>query len=788
MANVAYYQQRIAELKRAQQEENSAEAALRKARANLFFDENSQLEFLARRRFPNDPIAPMRYKIINGEIMYEDDNGRLHPEFENIEDASFFQEYITPNLVPATTVAADIAGGMYGAGKGFEKGLELVTRSPVKHPLAQAAIVLGSTAFGGFAGNLLVGGAARLPREAMIDQFYNLPPEEIMAASEDLLISSGFSAIPFGAGPARQVMNKFAGKEDTLQYLINLRGNVQETIDEARKFGVELTPAEAADFASRAVDIQYFLSRQPQIRAVRDFYARRAPQMREAIEIFADKIGSVAPGRRGDANSRVQAAAKEAMDEIQRRRKNRSAKLYESLRGEEIEVDISPLIEKLDEIIKDTKRPESTREAAIGFRRGLMEIKPEQRPILDEQGVPKRGNQGEVLMQETGEEVEIPLTNLMDIHDRRTTDLERVIRQNLDTANGKMFVDLREDLSALLDAADESGTYRLARRVYDETKPQIDLVQRSAIGRMANLITDKQTASAVKSLFDPDVSDASLRNARRVLQAVDKEAFKDAKKYFIQNKLEEATKQTVEMGLPGFQNYFESPKTRRALQELLEPEEFENFYTMMGFVGDALRTVPRGGSVTQPLLAQEQQLAKEVGGMGTGALKLALAILRLPGRLATGQVGDDILRNIALKQAESYYQAMADVLFSDDAAESVANAYNYFSKTGYGLTQAAGRAIGDAVGDIGEEQYEPTPEDLERMRQEIEALENPQSSATPQPSSMDLDTDIFEPLPQTGSGAPQLSMLGPTILPSDEDRELAERLRMTRSGIGGLMV
>ena len=111
MANVAYYQQRIAELKRAQQEENSAEAALRKARANLFFDENSQLEFLARRRFPNDPIAPMRYKIINGEIMYEDDNGQLRPEFENIEDASFFQEYITPNLVPATTVAADIAGG-----------------------------------------------------------------------------------------------------------------------------------------------------------------------------------------------------------------------------------------------------------------------------------------------------------------------------------------------------------------------------------------------------------------------------------------------------------------------------------------------------------------------------------------------------------------------------------------------------------------------------------------------------------------------------------------------------
>jgi hypothetical protein len=781
MPSVAYYQQKITELKKAQQEETSAEAAFRKAQANLFFDENSQLEFLARRRFPNDPIAPMRYKVVNGRIMYEDDNGQLQPEFEGIEDASFFEEYITPNLVPATTVVADIGGGMYGAGKGFQKGLEIAQRSPAKHPLAQAAIVLGSTALGGFGGNLVVGGAARLPREALIDQFYNLPPEELMAAGEDLLISSGFSAIPFGAGPARQVMNKFTGKEDTLQYLINLRGSVQETIDEARKFGVELTPAEAADFATRAVDIQYFLSRQPQIRAVREFYQTRAPQMREAIDLFADKLGSVAPGRYGDTNTRVQAAAQEAMAEIQARRKNRAAKLYDSLRGEEIEVDTTPILQQLDEIIADVEAPNSTRQAAEEFKTGLMATRVEQRQVLDEQGIPERGKNNEILMEDV--EVEYPLTNLMAIHDRRTTDLENVIQQNLRNANAKTFINIREDLTKLLDAADESGTYNLARRVYDEAKPQIDLVQRSAIGKLSRLVTDKQTANAVKSLFDPDVSPQSLRNSRRVLQAVDPEAFKDAKKFFLQNKLDEATKQTVELGLPGFQAYFELPKTKRALQELFEPEEFENFYTMMGFVGDALRTTPRGGSVTQPLLVQERELAEELGGMGTGAMKLALATLRLPGRLATGQFGDDILRNIALKQAESYYQAMADVLFSDDAAESVANAYNYFNRVGYGGLQGAGDVVSEAAENIGEQDYQPTPEDLERMQQEIEALQNPQSSISVQP-----ETDIFEPLPQTGSGAPQLSMLGPTILPSDEDRELAERLRMTRSGIGGLAV
>ena len=85
----------------------------------------------------------------------------------------------------------------------------------------------------------------------------------------------------------------------------------------------------------------------------------------------------------------------------------------------------------------------------------------------------------------------------------------------------------------------------------------------------------------------------------------------------------------------------------------------------------------------------------------------------------------------------------------------------------------------------------------EKEREELldlieKAKSKPQASASPAApavfSPMPPETDIFEPLPQTGGGMSQIDVLGPTLLPSDQDREIAERLRQSKSGIGGLAV
>jgi hypothetical protein len=646
MPNMDYYNEKLAEINAAEQERNRSDVVERKAVSNLFFDDNSALEYLAEQRFPGDPTAVFRYSYEDGELVYEDEDGNKVPEFEGLEDATAFEEYFMPNIIPATTIAADIGGGMYGAGKGFEKGLEFLQKSKIKNPVAASAILLGSAALGGFTGNLAVGGVQRTGREALLDSFYNTPPEELAAARNDLLVSSAFSAIPFGAGPAKQLINKFRGKEDSLQYLISLRKDVQGTIDEAAKMGIDLTPAEAADFATRAVDLQYFLSRQPQLTAVRDFYQSRARRVAGAVETFANKIGSMQPGRYGSVNDQAAAAAKAAIKEIRQRRKDRAKRLYDSLEGQ-VEVDITPLLSRLDDLIADNTQSKTLREDLKRFKDSLIDDVEVERAVLDKTtGMPRLDNEGNPLMERVVEQQ--PVTDLMALHRRRASDIEVIVKDNLNNPNGGPIVGLREDLTSLLDAADISGTYELARRVYDPTKSSAQLIEQSAIGRLTDLVTDKQTARAVKEIFNPDVSIQSMRNSKRVLKTVDPEGWKEVKKYFIQGKLDELTRQTNELGLPAFSDYFSRPNNQKMMQELLEPDEYQNFAKLIDLMDRALKTVPRGGSATQPLLAAEKALGEEVGTSGSAAARLLLGTIRLPGRLASGQVFDETL-NATLK-------------------------------------------------------------------------------------------------------------------------------------------
>jgi hypothetical protein len=758
--------------------------ALRRAKASLFFDDDAKLEFLASQRFPNDPLAALRYKIVDGVIVYEDDDGTVKPEFIRPSDAGVLDEFVTPNLVPAGTFTADLAGGMIGAKKGFQKGLEYAKKSGVKNPYALAGIVLGSTAIGGFGGTLAVGGAARTARGLLADQFYNLPPEEIYAALIDAGISAGFSAIPFGAGPTRNVVAKFTGKEDALRQLLNDKKSVQGIIEQAKEYGIDLTVAEAGDIGTRAASLQYFLSRQPQIQKIQQFYNNRSQQIAEAVGLFADKMGSKVNrvGIQGMEREVADTAAG-VMKELQERRKARATKLYDDVReaqdkGFIPDVDLSAVIAELDDTINNTQNPASLIQAAQDFKDTLFFTRAEQVKKLDANGLPILDKNGQEVFEQI--EVKEPLTNLMAIHDRRTTDMEKIVKSNLDSAIAQKVIGFRQQVTQALDEAD--GTYALARRVYDPNKPNIDATARSAIGSMARLFgqgNDKQVARSIKEIFNPEVSGQSLRNARRVLQAADPEGFKNVKKYFINNKFDDfARTQSLEGGVPNFQKYFSLKKNQEMLSNLLEPDEFANFNRMLGFMDRAFNRVPRGGSPTQPLLAMEEQLAKDFGDKKSATLKFMLAAMRLPGRILSGQVGDDLLKRISLKQQEAYYDKLTDVLLDPNATKVLDEAYEYLDLSQLGAKQAATRTGAEVVKEVTEpdvQEYQPTEQQTQRIREQLQELEKPQASISVE--------DIFDPLPQTRGSSPSNLIDSPTLLPSDQDRELARRLQ---GGIGGL--
>ncbi len=729
------------------QQDLETDYVTKKTRANMFFDDDAKIDYLASLRFPDDPLASYRYQFKDGELVYRNDDGTLEKEFVSPTDVGVFGEYVTPNLVPATTFMADVVGGIEGAKRGFQRGLTQAVASPAKHPLAQLGIVLGNTAMGGFAGNVVVGGVARGGRELMIDQFYNMPPEELVAAGKDLLISSGFSAIPFGVGKTRQVFNKFVGRKDALQRIMNLRLNQADTIAEAKKLGIDLTPAEADVLATKAQNIQYFLTRQPESDKIYNFYNSRASQVREAIEVFASEIGS---GKGGDIGRRVQEASKKAIDELAKRRKVREGKIYDTIKNsdEPFQINTNEIIEKINTKLTDPKLDPNEVEAITKFKDLLFDAN------------------GEVI------------TDLMAIHGRRAGSINDLITNTGGYAQ-KVIINLKDDMTALMDEA--TPLYNLARRVYDPSRGPLQLVEKSAIGRMSKLIRDEQSAKALQTFFNPNVSAQSLRNSKRILQAVDPVVFQDVKKEFLLQQLDKVTKEALlEKGLPQFKNYFLQGNTKKMMGEILEPEEFDNFYKLVDIMNKSF-SVAKSGSPTKPLMIMEKELVDEAQGLGSKSLGLLLSAIRLPGRLVTGTFGDDVMKRIAMTQADTYYRALTDALFDPDAVNTINKAYDYFAPLEYGIKQTMTRGGAEAVEGVTEPQEQPY--EGQAFEREVERRDNLSSQ-------LDSALQSFQPsniplVPPATAVRPQ-DMLSETILPNPKDRELAERLAMRSSGIGSL--
>ena len=772
MADTVFdYQQQIEDLGNLKQkiDQENDNYTIRKTRANLFFDDDAMVEYLASVRFPSDQLGALKYKNIDGELYYEDPNGTnkidgksYSIEFPNNEAVGFFGDKITPNLIPASTFLADVGGGMYGLKEGFKRGLDILKKRPslTRNPWVTGGILFGSAAIGGFGGTFIAGGGTRGGRELLIDNFYNAPPEELAAAIRDLNISSSFSLIPFGVStkPTATLLSKFSGKEDTLRYLSELRGSTDETIAEAKRLGFDMTPAEASVLGSRARTIQYTLSRQPEIQKIPAFYSNRAAQVRETIEVYADSMGS---GKTvGDINTRVKEAGERALNELTRRRRARATKLYNYIKEhpEGIKVDgVDGVMDLIDsklagELLNDAGKVIRTVEPDPNTVEALTQLR-------------------KLLFDADGNLID----DLASLDARRTSSMQDLINKVSGTGDFSIITGIRDNLTSLMDEAEP--IYALARRVYDPTKPALQLVEKSSIGKLGKLMTDKQTATAMKNLFDPNVSIKSLRNSRRVLQAVDANLFKDVKKEFILQQLDRVTKETLEQGLPRFQKYFAQGNIKRMMKEMLEPEEFDNFYRMNDLMGQAF-SIHRGGSVTQPLLAEAERLGAEALGSGTKSLKTFLSLLRLPGRFATGQTGDELIANISRKQQDKYFQALTDVLVDPDATKSLDEVYNFVNANNWGLLQTATRGVVEGVEAVTEPSEQPytggqIDKRYEDLRNQIESID-PSAGAS-------LDTvPVFEP--ETGL-MPQ-ELLSPTIIPDPRDREIAMRRQL---GIAGLV-
>ena len=744
---------------------------LRKAKSSLFVGDDTRIDFLAQQRFPNDQFGADKYLKYEGNLYYEDPQGTdltrggksYSLEFPSNDMVGFWGDATASYLAPAATLTADVIGGIAGAKRGFQTGLRLSQAVP--HPLAKTAIILGSTGVGGFAGNFIVGGVERLGAQAIINGFYSEGPSDLSNAYYDLLESSAFSLIPWGTGTVgvARLMGKFKGKEDALQRILALGddADVQKRIATAKEFGIDLTPAQATKFGDKSKLIQQFVSQQPEADKIVRFYDNQALQAEEAIRLFADHIGS--SKAIADPNTKIKEAGQFVLDELGRRRRERGGRLYNMLGP-----DYYPDGIKIDEMQNFI----DLIDARIAGKGKGENFVPSDTTVKNLQEFKK-------IFYKNGDVDGELVDDLMSVHERRSSDVKNFMKTLQEKGGGdfKLITDLKNDLTQMMD--DTAPLYAQARKVYDPTDTNLELVSRGVIGKFGRLMTDKQTASAMKDLFDPNVSVKSLRNARRLLQTVDPEGFNAVKKQFILSQLDDVLTTGLTKGIPRFSSKMQKPKMMQMLQEMLEPEEFKSFEKLLGVLDDA-NSVIKTGSQTQPMLAMEKEFREDAMGFATKAAQNALNTNKLL-QYAFGQtgVGDVITQKIARTQYDRYLHNTINALTDDPDTfqKTMDEMSNYFSEGTFRNVNLFMRGADYTK----EKLTEPTLETYEGMtkrgdiEQAIEALQNTTSSLDQMPRTTQA------PAPMTTATDPATRM---ALAGDNPDNQM---IAMRRSGLASLV-
>jgi hypothetical protein len=202
-------------------------------------------------------------------------------------------------------------------------------------------------------------------------------------------------------------------------------------------------------------------------------------------------------------------------------------------------------------------------------------------------------------------------------------------------------------------------------------------------------------------------------------------------------------------------------------------------------------------SDTQSKQKFAELLSIESNKAGVSAPEVIFNMFSLLGRSAKS-IRDSVNGSMAAKYKQERINAYEDVLIEQvinpDPNRTLLKQMKESFPRYYAIATQALKETGQAM----EEGVTPSPEtqirekrassreeEQERLREEaasqIKMMESSQSSPS-------IETDIFAPLPKIGGGMSSMGIPGATVLPSEQDRELAERLRQAKSGIGGLAV
>lgn len=435
---------------------------------------------------------------------------------------------------------------------------------------------------------------------------------------------------PLGAGGQvlASGLSKFAQRKLTRDINRLDPNKVRELQAKAAEQGIQLTPAELTNLPSLKAQQKALGNLPTTSDDLADFYQGRAadeiePAVNNFLESFSPIAGSDVAGLRG------RAAAQSAMDTVAANRAAQAAPIYQEAFDTASNVDTQPVLEHINKQIPLFPETGEVRKQLTKAMNLLMRGDTKTPTFRQGRQVPGPATPDRM----------VPEHRLANLHSAKM-EIDQMI--NAADADKKLGPVVKAQLSKVRqmlkgEMDDASSAYEAATNIYADLTPGVQRIREGVTGIIADL-NDPNARLAASKLFNPATSSPVLtKEAKRLIQAADPDAWQALKRSWLEEKWLKAGQETLEggprvnRGAVFRKALLGDQKQKRILKEALEPEEF----AALSDISDVLEASGRVKSVgSDTAWNQEVMRAQRQG--STSLLSRAM-------KLTT----PDILKNIA---------------------------------------------------------------------------------------------------------------------------------------------
>ena len=522
-------------------------------------DKKASIKYFAEKR----GIPENRYRIIDGEVAYLGDDGKFYKEIAGVGST---MAYYAPDVMEA---APEVATGILTA--------PLVLTGP-----GGLAFSAGATGLASSASNMVRQQIGQMISGQKID-----PTQTAISG----LLGAGTQMIPGGASKVveRNLVRDIASIDETA---------LRDLLKKSQAQGIELTPAELTNLSSLMGQQRVVGNIPASSKTMQTFYeSRETQQIQPAVERFLESLSPTSDiAEAGAKGQKALLSSKKALEEA---RERESAPFYEAAFAESVPVNVKPVVDKIDSMLKTAKGSQKTK--LLKFKELLYTEKPR----LDAEG-------NEIMAKVLDDR----LPSLQNAKFEMDREFKDEVFGSMDAKIQAQLTSLQKDLVEAM--GKNNPKYLEANKVFADLSKPLEEFATSKSGMSLTAMSRDNLNQFADRLFESN-SVSAINYAKQQIKSVDPEAWNSVTRAFLQKQWQQAKKPSarqqgmkLDTGGTWANMLFGDIERQKALRAALEPAQYQALRDLSQVLEGAARVKKLGSDTAfnKEILDQMKREAK----------------------------------------------------------------------------------------------------------------------------------------------------------------------------------